>query len=50
MQARPVRSQYEQFLRHVHTTGAAKTDRTGTGTRSVLGTRCALIWEKAFPW
>ncbi|RYF41799.1 MAG: thymidylate synthase, partial [Comamonadaceae bacterium] len=29
----PVRSQYEDFMRHVYTHGTAKTDRTGTGTR-----------------
>jgi thymidylate synthase len=35
--SRPIRSQYEDFMRHVHTTGVLKTDRTGTGTRSVFG-------------
>ncbi|MBL0094792.1 MAG: thymidylate synthase [Piscinibacter sp.] len=34
---RPVRSQYEDFMRHVHTHGVAKSDRTGTGTKSVFG-------------
>ncbi|HEY8050761.1 MAG TPA: thymidylate synthase, partial [Ramlibacter sp.] len=34
---RPVRSQYEDFMRHVYTHGTPKTDRTGTGTRSVFG-------------
>ena len=40
--SRPVRSQYEDFMRHVHTQGVLKTDRTGTGTRSVFGTKCGL--------
>ncbi len=35
--SRPVRSQYEDFMRHVYTHGTPKTDRTGTGTRSVFG-------------
>ena len=34
---RPIRSQYEDFLRHVRDHGVAKADRTGTGTRSVFG-------------
>lgn len=29
--------QYEDFVRHVHENGAVKTDRTGTGTKSVFG-------------
>jgi len=41
---RPVRSQYEDFLRHVRDHGVAKADRTGTGTKSVFGhqMRCDL--------
>ena len=35
--ARPARSQYEDFMRHVATHGVAKADRTGTGTKSVFG-------------
>ena len=34
---RPIRSQYENFARHVFAMGAAKQDRTGTGTVSVFG-------------
>ncbi len=34
---RPIRSQYEDFMRHVFEHGVAKGDRTGTGTRSVFG-------------
>ena len=37
MHHRPVRSQYEDFMRHVNTQGVLKSDRTGTGTRSVFG-------------
>ena len=38
----PTRSQYEDFMRHVHTHGVFKADRTGTGTTSVFGYRCGL--------
>ena len=37
------RSTYEDFMRHVFAHGVAKTDRTGTGTRSVFG------WQMRFP-
>ncbi|MPM36088.1 Thymidylate synthase [bioreactor metagenome] len=47
--ARPVRSQYEDFLRHVYETGAAKTDRTGTGTRSVFGHQMRFDLSEGFP-
>ena len=33
----PIRSQYEDFMRHVDTHGVFKADRTGTGTKSVFG-------------
>ena len=32
---RPVRSQYEDFMRHVYATGVTKADRTGTGTANI---------------
>ncbi|WP_367849420.1 thymidylate synthase [Rhodoferax sp. WC2427] len=46
---RPVRSQYEDFMRLVHTTGTAKTDRTGTGTRSVFGHQMRFDLNEGFP-
>ncbi len=45
----PIRSQYEDFMRHVYTTGAAKTDRTGTGTRSVFGYQMRFDLTEGFP-
>ncbi len=47
--SRPVRSQYEDFMRHVHTTGVLKTDRTGTGTRSVFGHQMRFDLSEGFP-
>ena len=47
--ARPVRSQYEDFMRHVYTHGTAKTDRTGTGTRSVFGYQMRFDLADGFP-
>ena len=46
---RPVRSQYEDFMRHVYTTGVKKTDRTGTGTRSVFGYQMRFDLNEGFP-
>jgi thymidylate synthase len=46
---RPVRSQYEDFMRHVYTHGVAKTDRTGTGTRSVFGHQMRFDLRDGFP-
>ncbi len=46
---RPVRSQYEDFMRHVHTTGVTKTDRTGTGTKSVFGHQMRFDLSEGFP-
>ncbi|WP_310386462.1 thymidylate synthase [Roseateles sp.] len=46
---RPVRSQYEDFMRHVFEHGAAKTDRTGTGTRSVFGQQLRFDLNQGFP-
>jgi thymidylate synthase len=47
--ARPVRSQYEDFMRHVYTTGVHKADRTGTGTRSVFGYQMRFDLNEGFP-
>ena len=46
---RPVRSQYEDFMRHVHTTGVRKSDRTGTGTTSVFGHQMRFDLGEGFP-
>ena len=48
-QQRPVRSQYEDFMRHVYTHGVTKTDRTGTGTRSVFGHQMRFDLNEGFP-
>ncbi|WP_310737546.1 thymidylate synthase [Inhella gelatinilytica] len=45
----PIRSTFEDFMRHVHTTGALKTDRTGTGTRSVFGYQMRFPLSEGFP-
>ena len=42
-------NQYETFMRHVYTTGVNKTDRTGTGTRSVFGYQMRFDLAKGFP-
>jgi len=47
--SRPVRSQYEDFMRHAFTHGVPKTDRTGTGTRSVFGHQMRFDLRDGFP-
>ncbi len=47
--ARPVRSQYEDFMRHVFTHGVRKSDRTGTGTTSVFGHQMRFDLKEGFP-
>ena len=40
---------YEDFMRHVYTHGVAKSDRTGTGTRSVFGHQMRFDLRQGFP-
>ena len=44
-----VRTQYEDFARHVVTAGAPKDDRTGTGTVSVFGYQMRFDLADGFP-
>lgn len=46
---RPIRSQYEDFMRHVHEHGVFKADRTGTGTKSVFGHQMRFDLNEGFP-
>lgn len=41
--------QYEDFMRHVYEHGTTKTDRTGTGTRSVFGHQMRFDLSQGFP-
>ena len=46
---RPVRTQYEDFMRHVRDHGVFKADRTGTGTTSLFGHQMRFDLREGFP-
>jgi thymidylate synthase len=45
----PIRTQYEDFMRHVFEHGVVKADRTGTGTKSVFGHQLRFDLSEGFP-
>ncbi len=49
MSSQPIPTPYEDLLRDVMANGAVKTDRTGTGTRSVFGRQLRFDLADSFP-
>ncbi len=47
--AAPLAAPYEDLMRHVYEHGVLKTDRTGTGTRSVFGHQMRFDLQAGFP-
>jgi thymidylate synthase len=45
----PARTPYEDLMHHVFTQGVDKSDRTGTGTRSVFGHQMRFDLQQGFP-
>ena len=44
-----ISNQYEEFMRHVYENGVEKSDRTGTGPRSVFGYQMRFNLQEGFP-